>query len=162
MSNDKIIIILLIFTMIISCLIIADIKITLNKEKPRVYTVNDMTIIIDPEVKIELDNIYDRAEVEIPVCLLGEESENNILIKQIMMPEIIQSNSTTSMYVSCMSEIKGLSVIGTIHNHPNGICALSPDDVNTYIGSSIRGEKIIGLKCLQGYYFYVISKVVGE
>ncbi len=121
-----------------------------------VYT--ESKVIMDKNVKDGLDAIYLTAEVEIPVCLGGIITADGIIIDEFQETEIIRSNATSARYVSCPSYIGTRKVIGTIHNHNNGVCRLSETDIKTYSGDMKKGQAVIGLYC--GKYLYYLLGVI--
>jgi len=123
---------------------------------------NNETIIISITAKQQLDNIYvPMPKNEIPVCLAGEITENNIRIDNVLKADIILSNSTYAEYIRCTNYIGTYKVIGTLHNHPNKSCRLSTTDIETYTSNKYDGQEIVGLYC-GDYVFFILSEMKYE
>ena len=120
-------------------------------------------VYIEPDVKVDLDNIYtDDLEIEVPACLSGNFNNNSLTITGVEKAKVIFANETSAEYIQCPPYISGSHTIGTIHNHPGGNCMLSDTDIKTYADSMLIGQKIIGLKCRDGYVFYILMTLSSE
>lgn len=125
--------------------------------------ISDDSVIISKSVKGQLDNIYLDAEVEIPTCLAGDIDESgNLKIIDIMLAGVVNQTESSCVYVECPAYIGSNKVIGTLHNHPNGYCRLSDQDIQTYVGDMDRGHEVIGIYCGDGYVFYVLAEIPTE
>jgi proteasome lid subunit RPN8/RPN11 len=123
--------------------------------------IEENKIVMTDDVKDYLDEIYVGAEVEIPVCLAGRITDDEIIIDVAEETEIIQTNESAVAYIQCPNYIDAKKVVGTIHNHGNGVCRLSPADIDTYAGDLNRGQLVIGLYC-DKYLFYLLSVIEPE
>jgi len=122
---------------------------------------NNVTIM--QSVKDGLDNIYTPSLMtEVPVCLAGTITNDGIVLFELEQAVIVYSNSTSVEYITCPTYIGSYRVLGTMHNHPSGECRLSTQDIETYTNDMTRGQEIIGLKCSQGYVFYILSFLYSE
>jgi proteasome lid subunit RPN8/RPN11 len=152
-----------IYPMIILLLIIVAlgyvmIKYNIIIRKDVYLTTSEVTL--SKELKASLDSIYTSSlKTEIPLCLAGVIKEDGVTITGLFQPKIYSSNSSTAFYEYCPTYINERATIGTIHNHPNGVCYLSGTDIETYVGDKTRGQILIGLKCSEGYKFYILSEL---
>ena len=159
--------ILLICVALLLLIVIVSFSINIVLMKYNIVTINRVTIdgekvIISKIAKSQLDEVYyEGLDKEIPVCLSGN-INSNIKIDSIVRAEIIESTECNVTYIRCPTYIQGWKVIGTMHNHPGGNCMLSDQDIKTYASDLRRGQTIIGLKCSEGYIFYVLSMFRSE
>ena len=122
-------------------------------------------VVIKPLAAEKLAEIYtDDLEVEIPVCLAGriDTEEGTITIEQVFEPEIFSQNESSVSFVRCPFFVTIYQNLGTLHNHINGNCQLSPKDLQTYAADLAVGQSIIGLDCDEGYIFYILNRLESE
>ncbi len=100
--------------------------------------------------------------VEIPTCLAGEITNDGIRIDNIIEPIIVSQSETNVTFIQCPVYIGTFKTIGTLHNHPGGTCRLSSTDIDTYISEMRRGQEVIGLRCNEGFIYYVLSLFESE
>ena len=152
----------LVFVLIVSSSIFINVlliqKGLLNNEK---VEVNDSIAHLSVNAKSKLDKIYTvDLKIEIPTCLFGEiTKDGRIRIENVENAEIVSSNTTSVTYYNCPSYIGEYKVLSTMHNHPNGDCRLSSQDLETYGKDINRGQLMLGLKCQEGYIFFILNKI---
>ncbi len=132
--------------------------------KPLVFvhktiSINGDNVILSRNAYRQLNEIYPEGlEFEIASCLMG----NGLKVDEVVRAEVVESTPTNCTYIRCPTYIEEHKVIGTIHNHPSGICKLSDTDLVTYAYDMERGQTIIGLKCARGYIFYILTLLEGD
>lgn len=107
-------------------------------------------------VEILNSRYIESGEKEFVYCLNGVIDENTAVITNYEEAEIIgESIEDYSIQVKCP-----FNSIGTIHNHPSGICSLS--DVDSYTFGNSRHE-IIGIICnFEDIHFYSPSSLANS
>ena len=157
--------------LVISLLLIAialSIAINIFLLKYRVVNISKIFIdgekvVVSQEAQSTLDSIYtDDLCLEVPVCLGGEIGAEELRITDVSIPEITEQSESGVTFIQCPVYIGLSQTIGTLHNHPNNSCMLSPKDIETYLHGMNRGQSIIGLKCGEGYIYYVLSRFESE
>ena len=120
-------------------------------------TLNGDSVVVNEYVYEQLEDIYP-SELEVPICLSGKIVDDDLIINGFEMAEIVESTESNVTYVQCSRYIDGTLTVGTIHNHPNGNCKLSDNDISTYVSDMQRGQDVIGLYCGE-YVFYVLAEL---
>lgn len=85
------------------------------------------------------DNYEHYYPKEYVLCLYGSLQGQDVLIYRANAPFVINRENDSIDYFAC-TEKYGLSLIGTIHSHPNGICELSSPDIQI-------GDEVMGVQC---------------
>lgn len=103
-----------------------------------------------------VDNLNERYQQaqglhEFAFCLKGKIQDGVAMVNSYEEAEVVSYGDLT-LHAKCP-----LNIIGTIHNHNEGICSLSPQDVYTFGKSD---HEIIGIICGQdNVYFYTSNNL---
>ncbi len=85
-------------------------------------------VTIPEHILNEFNSIYEQEQEETILCLVGERNLKGWKIIDTISPEIISNGENTIEYESC-GTLNRNDIIGTWHNHKNGLCELSDSDI---------------------------------
>lgn len=109
----------------------------------------NITVVLDRKVTEQLNEAFEKhkGKTEYMYCLEGLLAENKIFVASLYEPSYISTPSAV-YFALCRSDY----VVGAIHNHDNGICALSDEDKNfkekQYIINKLLAANILNIPTL--------------
>lgn len=107
--------------------------------KENIIELNELTIIINPDVQEELISHYIQNEGhEMKLCLLGDKNKDTIHITSIHYPNIISQS-----FQHVQSEPCPIETFISIHSHPNRQCIPSHQDLITHKSIQKRNPDIL-------------------
>ncbi len=113
---------------------------------------NKIYVKIDNKVVETLNNDFEKYDYERVYCLRGGSTPEYYTITGIDIPKVTFQSEDTVIYEVC----SGASLLGSIHFHPDGYCALSNTDVYTFGRVfEISGSRLDAVICAKdkfGFY----------
>lgn len=97
----------------------------------------------------DLNELYSTSTDEFVLCLKGDIKDNVAVIDSYDYPDKFEANENDIYFSECdrfsfLSAFKKIKHLGTIHNHPNGVCHLGYMDCYTF---GKTNDAITGIIC---------------
>jgi proteasome lid subunit RPN8/RPN11 len=130
-------------------------------------TLQESKITITQLAQQDLNQIYtEELDREIAACLKGEIKNKKITLTGVEKATTITSNESFVEFELCKTFLGLEKTIGLIHNHPNGNCELSNQDIETYTNLKNYGHSIIAVNCKENNerinVFYLLATLETE
>jgi proteasome lid subunit RPN8/RPN11 len=97
------------------------------------------TIYLNHEVVMELNKLYENKN-EVSSCLIGQLIQNAYIITKAVQNPAISQTPTSITITQCREQ----NVLGNVHTHPSGACALSLKDAYSFAQTQ---NNITGVIC---------------
>ncbi len=88
----------------------------------------EKVISIPSNIMSTFNDIYNNNTEETVLCLVGSKTLGGWEIKDVIRPNIIQTDYNIMTYESC-GALERDDIIGSWHNHNEGLCELSDSDI---------------------------------
>ncbi|MBS3155053.1 hypothetical protein J4404_00985 [Candidatus Woesearchaeota archaeon] len=109
---------------------------------------SEKKVFISPYIFNQLNAEYEANTDEVVLCLVGERVLEGWKIVNTYKPNILNSSFNSMEYETCGSVQSYKNVIGSWHNHRNGLCELSDSDMFAFGGDYYKyGIELAMVQC---------------